>query len=168
VPSLNHAATTSEALAAVRSVLDEAHRAFADNPPPLGNLRLALLRLRRAAEAWSEAAAAASTRAQPTARGDDAGDLQRWGRAGAMSLSVLPLLTGEPLAAFAGCTSLLACPDPVSGRSVPLPGLHAALAAGDRNVFVSRTLTLINAAQAATQRLAEAQAILSEGVEQHD
>ncbi len=175
LPPLAHAAAAGEALAAVAPLLEDAHRAFAENPPPLNNLRLALLRLRRTAEAWDEAArrelaahAGPSGAGRSAARGDVPDPMDRRGRAGAASLSARLALSGQPLADYGGCTSLLSCPDPTGGPAVPLPGLRAALVRGDRDDFVAQTLILVSAAQTATLRLEEALLILQQGAVSRD
>jgi N-acetylated-alpha-linked acidic dipeptidase len=163
VPPHNHAVTAYRLLADLDGLLRLAREMFDDNPPPVSGLRLALVDLREAAEAWNAAAAAYLASAGSIPRGDRAGEIhRRLGQAGSLVRSVDRAFVRSPDAGTeAGCESLLVCPDP--RRHEParsLPGLRAATAERNRSDFVSEALRLTSAAQVATARLREAAELL--------
>jgi len=163
VPPHNHAVTAYRLLPELNGLMRLAGEMFDDNPPPVSGLRLALVDLREAAEAWNAASAAYLTSAGSIPRGDRGGEVhRRLGQAGSLVRSVdRAFARSKDAGTPAGCENMLFCPDP--HRHEParsLPGLRAATAERNRSEFVSEALRLTSAAQVAAARLREAAELL--------
>ena len=143
--------------------LDAAARsAFANNPPPLGDLRRALVGLRDAGEDWNAALAGALAAHGQVPRGSaGANDRQALEQAGVAALDAGRLL-GTPFGPRPVCAHLIYCADPHQQTpAIFLPGLVPAMQAGDRAAFVAETLILATAIRGAAGRLLAATAGLA-------
>jgi hypothetical protein len=156
LPPHNLAVTAQRTLMALRHVEDAAGATFAGNPPPTKDLRVAILRLRHAAEAWNNTAGALLAEGERAALED----------AGRLALAAGRIL--NPGGRRDGvCRNLLYCPAAENDRlAVALPGLARAVAREDRAGYVTEILTLATAIRNAGRRLVEATALLPEPVEE--
>lgn len=150
----NVAVVAQQALTLMRGVETAAARGFADNPPPLKDLRLSFLRLRQTAERWNAEAQALLDSAGSVPRGNDPSAARRRLDDAARSRRlVLDRLT-QGSGRGDDCRNLLFCP--AAGGDEPalfLPGLHQAAAAGNRESFIAQVLTLADTVTTATQAL---------------
>jgi hypothetical protein len=167
VPPHNHAVAVHRLLGELDRLMPLAKEAFDNNPPPVSGLRLALVDLREAAEAWNATTTGYLESAGFIPRGSGGDEVHRQlGQAGSLSRSVARVFARAPEDGTAdGCRSMLFCPDP--RRNEParsLPGLRAAAAERDRSAFVSEALRLTVAAQVAAARLWEAVELLGGAV----
>jgi len=161
LPPHNMAVTAQRTLTELRQVEDAAGVAFAGNPPPTKDLRVAILRLRQAAEAWNNAAGAAVASLSAIPRGPDPdGQRAALEDAGRLALAagriVLTRSHGDD-----SCRNLLYCPAAEdAGPAVFLPGLARTMAREDRAGYVTESLTLATAIGHAARRLTEATGLL--------
>jgi len=162
LPPHNMAVVAQRILERLDDLDASARSAFANNPPPLGDLRRALVSLRDAGEDWNAALAGALAARGQVPRGRaEANDRQALEQAGTAALDAGRLL-GTPFGPRSVCVHLIYCADPHQQTpAIFLPGLVPAMQAGDRAAFVAETLILATAIRGAAGRLLAATAGLA-------
>ncbi len=166
LPPHNPAVTAQRTLTGLRQVEDAAAAVFDDNPPPTKDLRVAILRLRQAAETWNNTAGALLAARETIARGPETHDQ----RAALEDAGRLALAAGRMLnpggRRDGNCRNLLYCPATDNDRpAVHLPGMTRAVARADRAGYVTETLILATALRKAGRRLVEATERMEEALE---
>ncbi|TDI32607.1 MAG: hypothetical protein E2P03_06450 [Acidobacteria bacterium] len=161
LPPHNLAVTAQRTLMGLRRIEDAAGAAFGGNPPPSRDLRVAILRLRHAAEAWNNTAGALLAARDTISRGPEPdGERAALEAAGRLALAAGRML-GPGGHEEGVCRSVLYCP--ATGKDRPailLPGLAQAVAREDRTGYVTEILALAMVVRQAGQRLAEATDLL--------